>query len=120
MTRPEAMRLCREMYGTWTAPEIRGYLAGRGVLVSDSTIREWGDPDVAERYRARRARYNRERRAHDRFYGRIRLLRDCGVSYASIALLMAADVGLDLTEEQVRYSLATGHLPRSVMKAVVS
>lgn len=115
MTRPEAMRVCQQMKASeWSVTQIRDYLHGHGVRVCVSTVQEWADPSYAERNRKRRAQAKREKRVLDR----IRTLNNYGVPVGSIALVMSADLGVEVSRDHVRYALDTGRLGRSLRKGL--
>jgi hypothetical protein len=120
MTRPEAMTLCREMYGRWTAEQVRAYLAEHSVLISETTVKRWGDPAYYEARRVRDRDTARRRRQTLRAYERMVTLRERGLTFNAIAIVLSVDLGVEVDAEQVRYSLRTGRPSRSIAKAVSS
>lgn len=114
MTRPEGMRLAREMYGQWSGEQIRRYLAEHGLEVGRSTIQEWADPDYAARRRVQRAEYKRAQK----LMSRMARLKNRGLSYRTISEVLDEYHGVELDREQVRHALDTGRPTRAVKKAV--
>lgn len=120
------MRRARELREAgWAIPRIRDILEKEhAVRPSKDTITRWLDPAVAER----RAQAAREKRAESATFGwsgwhpspswklgRMRALRDAGVSYAAVAKVMSVDFGDELTEEEVRAALKLGRPPRKLL-----
>lgn len=120
----EARRLAE--LGGWSAYKIAKILTGRGIPVSESTVRRWIDERASELDRGRgRARMRRQRVAERAGKGcwfrpdatveyrmaRLASLAATGVSVAAVAKVMTVDFGDPLTEKEVRQVLATGRPP---------
>lgn len=88
-----------------------------------TTVRRWTDPEYAERHRVQQSdsAYRRRQaspafgRRHFRLETRIRRmadLRSAGLAYTDVAKVMQLDFGVELTPEQVAYSLKHDTVPR--------
>lgn len=115
----KTIALAREMYGdgdAWTPGEIQRYLARQGIDVAVTTVRRWVRPGVRERQNENnrmfklRAKMRSEappvKPLGDRELDRRMLdLRDAGLAYSAIAVVVGVYHGAELTEDQVRYRL---------------
>jgi hypothetical protein len=109
----------------WSPTEIARYMAEHGTLVSVEAIREWVIPGLAEHRRQRQNARTRQRRAgvappvpraQTPLLNRMRQLRDAGMFFSQIAVLLEVDHGVKLTEGQVRYYLGNGREPLTPRK----
>lgn len=112
------MVLARSMYGdgdAWTPTQIAGYLTGQGTPVDRITVRRWVDPVFAEQRRREQRAAARRRRTRVRsgpLLTRMRDLRSAGMPFASIAIVLRVDWGVDLTPDGVRYYMRKGREPK--------
>jgi ABC-type transporter Mla MlaB component len=117
------MKLAQTMYGdgeSWTPTQIRRYLIEQmgEDAPSLTTVRRWVVPGVAEEYRrwkrnyARRVAAGEVTRRTAPILHRMRQLREAGVTFVDISIVIRLDEGVALTQEQVRYYLRVGKEPR--------
>lgn len=116
MTRPEAMRLAREMWGAWSAPQIAHYLGEQGVKVSRRTAWRWANGAEGGTSDDNRLRVARARSA--RVFKRITALRDRSLSFDDIAAVLSVDQGREITGDQVRYSVKSGRVSSELYRAL--
>lgn len=113
----KTMKLVRDMAAAgWTPTQIQRYLSSQGVdPPHENTIARWSSDErqdrvnrrrvEARRYRARKRDWHNlsarwcERDWKDRM---IELRTDAGLTCSAIARLLRHDLGVDITEEQVR------------------
>lgn len=106
---PRTIKLVQDMAAAgWTPTQLRGYLADRGIHASESTVRRWTIPAEQEAQRAANREAMRRRRDEQRAWEkRMRELRGTvGLSCAAISKLLRHDLGVELSEQQVRHRLA--------------
>lgn len=113
MTRAEAVRFCQLNHGLLSPRVMVEHLTARGYPVGMTTVRGWADPEYGDQHRAN----NAERKRRQRLMGRMRELREAGVTYSCIARVMTLDFGIRVTEEQVRYALRVGRPGQSLAKS---
>lgn len=88
--------------------EIRASLMKRGYTPDLETVTRWADPEYNEARNLRRRRalnghgQRRRRVGWEVRLARVRELRELGVSYRTIAVIVNHDLGADLTAGRVR------------------
>lgn len=93
---------------------------------SDVAILEWTSPKIKARNRLKtneRRSLARGARVREPFpdrspafqMARMRALREAGLSFMSIAVVMNVDFGTGISTNQCRYALQHGHLPRTLL-----
>lgn len=131
MTRPQAMETARRMHaGEWTIPEIRRYLASRGVNVTWEQVKRWVDAEYEAARRAREARRKREeyRRKHNtqphnyRNHGDIigvllDLRLEDGLTYPALIAVARRFYGLEFTDYSIRAELLKRGVKKNANKA---
>src|ERR671917_2241098 len=96
------VKLARTMYGdgdSWTPTQIKRYLNEQGHPVCLKTVRTWVVPGVAEDYQRHNNLYyqRRKRRAGAPALTplqRMRQLRDAGLTFSGIAVILRVDWGV--------------------------
>jgi hypothetical protein len=116
----------RRLYQSgWSAYKIRQNLIARGYdpVPSQNTILCWVDDEYREIQRLNQRRFRpagpKRARAWEARLDRMRQLRDAGLSFSSIAIVMTLDFeNVDLSTEQVRYMLK-GHAKTATIKRLL-